>query len=89
MIDGNNQRTALRRVKVSNPFAFIEIDIFFEKPIRFFNRSLNEIKIRDNISRYRVYNIGALHFSLETFKASENIREKAREVFDKTSIGDG
>jgi|MEHZ01.6.fsa_nt_MEHZ011665042.1_4 hypothetical protein len=89
MIDGENQRTESRRVKVSNPFAFIEIDIFLEKPIRFFNRSLDEIKIRGGISRYRVYNIGALHLSLETFKASENIREKAREVFDKTTSGDG
>ena len=89
MIDGKNRITALRRVKVSNPFAFIEIDIFLEKPIRFFNRSLDEIKIRGGISRYRVYNIGALHFSLETSKASENIREKAREVFDKTTSGDG
>ena len=89
MIDGKNQRTESRRVKVSNPFAFIEIDIFLEKPIRFFNRSLDEIKIRGGISRYRVYNIGALHLSLETFKASENIREKAREVFDKTTSGDG
>jgi hypothetical protein len=60
-----------------------------EKPIRFFNKSLDEIKIRGVISRYRVYNIGALHLSLETFKASENIREKAREVFDKTTSGDG
>ena len=60
-----------------------------EKPIRFFNKSLDEIKIRDSISRYRVYNIGALHLSLETFEASENIREKAHEVFDKTASGDG
>ena len=74
MIDGKNQRTEPRRVKVSNPFAFIEIDIFLEKPIRFFNRSLDEIKIRGGISRYRVYNIGALHFSLETFKASKKNR---------------
>jgi len=78
-----------RRVKVSNPFKFIEVDIFLEKPIRFFDKSLNEIKYCGGISRYRVYNIGALHLSLETFKALENIREKAREVFDKTTIGDG
>jgi len=89
MIDGKNQRTEPRRVKVSNPFAFIEIDIFLEKPIRFFNRSLDEIKIRGGISRYRVYNIGALHISLESFKALEKDKEKAREVFDKTASGDG
>ena len=89
MIDGKNQITTPRRVKVSNPFKFIEVDIFLEKPIRFFNRSLDEIKIRGGTSRYRVYNIGVLHLSLETFKSSENIEEKAREVFDKTTIGDG
>ena len=89
MINGKNQITTPRRVKVSNPFAFIEIDIFLEKPIRFFNRSLDEIKFCGGISRYRVYNIGALHWTLETFKASENIKEKAREVFDKTTSGDG
>tara|TARA_R110002073_G_scaffold138342_1_gene287894 strand:+ start:240 stop:509 length:270 start_codon:yes stop_codon:yes gene_type:complete len=89
MIDGKHKITAPRRVKVSNPFKFIEIDIFLEKPVRFFNRSLNEIKFRGGISRYRVYNIGALHISLESFKAPENIKEKAREVFDKTTSGDG
>ena len=89
MIDGKNQRTEPRRVKVSNPFAFIEIDIFLEKPVRFFNRSLDEIKISGVISRYRVYNIGVLHISLESFKALEKDKEKAREVFDKTTIGDG
>jgi len=89
MIDGKNQITTPRRVKVSNPFKFIEVDIFLEKPIRFFNKSLDEIKISGVISRYRVYNIGVLHLSLETFKSSENIEEKAREVFDKTTIGDG
>ena len=89
MIDGKNQITTPRRVKVSNPFKFIEVDIFLEKPIRFFNRSLDEIKIRSGISRYRVYNIGALHISLESFKALEKDKEKAREVFDKTTIGDG
>ena len=89
MIDGKNQITTPRRVKVSNPFAFIEIDIFLEKPVRFFNRSLDEIKIRGGISRYRVYNIGALHISLESFKALEKDKEKAREVFDKTASGDG
>ena len=89
MIDGKNQRTEPRRVQVSNPFAFIEIDIFLEKPVRFFNRSLDEIKIRGVISRYRVYNIGVLHISLESFKALEKDKEKAREVFDKTTIGDG
>ena len=89
MIDGKNQITTPRRVKVSNPFAFIEIDIFLEKPVRFFNRSLDEIKISGVISRYRVYNIGVLHISLESFKALEKDKEKAREVFDKTTIGDG
>ena len=89
MIDGKNQITEPNRVKVSNPFKFIKVDIFLEKPIRFFNKSLNEIKISDVISLYRVYNIGVLHISLESFKASENIKEKAREVFDKTSIGNG
>ena len=89
MIDGKHQMTTPRRVKVSNPFKFIEVDIFLEKPIRFFNKSLDEIKISGVISRYRVYNIGALHLSLETFKASKKNREKAREVFDKTTIGDG
>lgn len=89
MIDGKNQITTPRRVKVSNPFKFIEVDIFLEKPIRFFNRSLDEIKIRSGISRYRVYNIGALHISLESFKALEKDKEKAREVFDKTASGDG
>ena len=89
MIDGKNQITTPRRVKVSNPFKFIEVDIFLEKPIRFFNRSLDEIKIRSGISRYRVYNIGALHISLESFKALEKDKGKAREVFDKTTIGDG
>ena len=89
MSNGKHQLTTPRRVKVSNPFKFIEVDIFLEKPVRFFNRSLNEIKIRGVISRYRVYNIGALHLSLESFKASKNIREKAREVFDKTTGGDG
>ena len=89
MSNGKHQLTTPRRVKVSNPFKFIEVDIFLEKPVRFFNRSLNEIKIRGVISRYRVYNIGALHLSLESFKASENIREKAHEVFDKTASGDG
>ena len=81
--------TTPRRVKVSNPFKFIEVDIFLEKPVRFFNRSLDEIKIRGVISRYRVYNIGVLHISLESFKALEKDKEKAREVFDKTTIGDG
>ena len=89
MIDGKNQITTPRRVKVSNPFAFIEIDIFLEKPVRFFNRSLDEVKIRGVISRYRVYNIGVLHISLESFKALEKDKEKAREVFDKTASGDG
>ena len=89
MINGKHQITTPRRVKVSNPFKFIEVDIFLEKPIRFFNKSLDEIKISGVISRYRVYNIGVLHLSLETFKSSENIEEKAREVFDKTTIGDG
>tara|TARA_B110000977_G_scaffold162863_1_gene208550 strand:+ start:71 stop:340 length:270 start_codon:yes stop_codon:yes gene_type:complete len=89
MSNGKHQLTTPRRVKVSNPFAFIKVDIFLEKPVRFFNRSLNEIKIRGVISRYRVYNIGALHLSLESFKALEKDKGKAREVFDKTTIGDG
>ena len=89
MSNGKHQLTTPRRVKVSNPFAFIKVDIFLEKPVRFFNRSLNEIKIRGVISRYRVYNIGALHLSLESFKASEKDKEKAREVFDKIKNGDG
>ena len=89
MSNGKHQLTTPRRVKVSNPFKFIEVDIFLEKPIRFFNRSLDEIKIRGGILRYRIYNIGALHLSLESFKALEKDKEKAREVFDKIKNGDG
>ena len=66
------------------------VDVYLEIPASFFGIYRNNAEIRGVTSCLYVFNIGMLHFSFETLKERQDLEgEKAHEVFDKTTSGDG
>ena len=66
------------------------VDVYLQVPASFLGVYRNNAEIRGVTSCLYVFNIGMLHFSFETLKAHQDLKgEKAHEVFDKTTSGDG
>ena len=66
------------------------VDVYLEKPASFLGIYRNNAEIRGVTSCLYVFNIGMVHFSFETLKAHQDLKgEKAHEVFNKTTSGDG
>tara|TARA_B110000208_G_scaffold125858_1_gene153313 strand:+ start:640 stop:924 length:285 start_codon:yes stop_codon:yes gene_type:complete len=66
------------------------VDVYLQIPANFLGIYRNNAEIRDVTSCLYVFNVGAVHFSFETLKERKDLKgEKAHEVFDKTTSGDG
>jgi len=68
--------------KISQPFKFIEFDIYLEKPFRFLGIWKNQAEIKGVTSRLYVANVGSLHFSFEIFKKSGRFGGFRNEIDD-------
>ena len=75
--------------KISQPFKFIEFDIYLEKPFRFLGIWKNQAEINGVTSRFYVVNVSSLHFSFEVFKKSGRFGGLRNEIDDQAAGGDG
>lgn len=75
--------------KISQPYKFIEFDVYLEKPFRFLGIWKNQAEINGVTSRFYVVNVGSLHLCFEFLKKSARFGGFRNEIDDKVTGDNG